>query len=152
MVNIQSAMEHKENPEAVSSCTTGGTDGRTRKQAEEQWPSLQVLCTPRSVDGEAQGAVHLLADEAGRAVLRRGSRGHSVREQRALLGRRLRQLGLLQLSATQGQRHTQRIHSSQRHSIPTTAGHRSILGYTESVMIHIHLFPTRGAEVGSLLV
>lgn len=107
MVNIQSAMEHKENPEAVSSCTTGGTDGRTRKQAEEQWPSLQVLCTPWSVDGEAQGAVHLLADEAGRAVLRRGSRGHSVREQRALLGRRLRQLGLLQLSATQGQRHTQ---------------------------------------------
>lgn len=53
-----------------------------------------------SVDGEAEGAVHFLPDEAGRAVLRAGPGGHPVGEQRALLGRCLGHLRLLQLPAT----------------------------------------------------
>lgn len=130
--------------------------------AEKLWPSLQFLRTPWSVYGETHGAVHLLPDEPGWSVLCCRSRGHSVSEQRSLLGRSLRHLGLLQLSATQGQCHSQQYPQgyrliTARDSKPTTAGHtqefRSILGHTEIVMIRIHLFPTQRAEVGgSLLV
>lgn len=107
----------------------------------------------RSVDGEAQGAVHFLPDEPRRAVLCRGPCGHSVREQRALLGRSLRHLRLLQLSATQGHGHSQQ--HPQGHSLAqqeaanqlrqvTLQDFRSVLNHTESVMICIHLFPTKG--------
>lgn len=125
-VHIQSATEYRENPAAVNSCRTG--DGRTgARQRSSAVPA--AACTPCSVDGEAQGAVHLLADEPRRAALCRGPRAHPVREQRSLLGRRLGQLRLLQLSATQGHRHTQ--HSRQdtachdTDSEPPTARHSS---------------------------
>lgn len=146
MVNAEPAIGCKWKPEAIAVKLARRTTGQEQELKLPSGPGPwwgRGAAWPWSVDGEAQGAVHLLADEARRAALRRGARGHPVREQRALLGRRLGQLRLLQLPATQGHGSAQR-HTANHMQQVNIHNSGSVLGHTENVLIHIPLFTTRG--------